>query len=77
VRFEAVPAMNIELSYEATKREPSAWGYNRATLFLGIYIRGAGPPGWGSLESETVKYVVGPTGLGPDNDCAGEAQQQL
>jgi hypothetical protein len=31
-------------------------GYNWTTQFLGIQIRGPGPPGWGSLESERVKY---------------------
>jgi hypothetical protein len=39
--------------------EPSVWGYNRATWFLGdipIYGGGGpGPPGYGSLESERVK----------------------
>jgi hypothetical protein len=38
------------------KREPSAWGYNWATLLLGDINTELGPPGWGSLESETVKY---------------------
>jgi hypothetical protein len=31
----------------------------------------------GSLESETVKYCHDPTGLGPENNCAGEGQEQL
>jgi hypothetical protein len=31
----------------------------------------------GSLESETVKYGASYTGLGPENDYAGEDQQQL
>jgi hypothetical protein len=39
-----------------TKREPSSWGYNWATLFLVDINTGTDPPGWGSLESETVKY---------------------
>jgi hypothetical protein len=30
-----------------------------------------------SLESETVNMVTSPMGLGPENDCAGEGQQQL
>jgi hypothetical protein len=39
------------------KREPSAWRYNWATIFLGdINTGGPDVPGWGSLESETVKY---------------------
>jgi hypothetical protein len=39
------------------EKEPSAWGYSWTTLFLGdIDTRGGpDPPGWGSLESETVK----------------------
>jgi hypothetical protein len=28
------------------KREPGAWGYNWATLFLGDINTGSGPPGW-------------------------------
>jgi hypothetical protein len=35
--------------------ESSAWGYNWATLFLGDINGGPDPPGWGNLESETVK----------------------
>jgi hypothetical protein len=31
-------------------------GYNRATLFLGDINAGTWPPGWGSLECETVTY---------------------
>jgi hypothetical protein len=32
----------------------------------------------GSFKPETVKYMVAsPTGLGPENDWAGEGQQQL
>jgi hypothetical protein len=38
-------------------------------------VPGAYKYGWGSLESETVK--CGPAGLGPENDCAAEGQQQL
>jgi hypothetical protein len=29
---------------------------------------------WGSVESETVKYVNESTGLEPENDCTGEGQ---
>jgi hypothetical protein len=37
--------------------EPSAWGRNRATLFLGdINTGGPGRPGWGSHEYEALKY---------------------
>jgi hypothetical protein len=38
------------------KREPSAWGYNWATLFLGDINTRSGPLGWGNLESETVEH---------------------
>jgi hypothetical protein len=37
-----------------------------------IALRVVGGDEKGSLESGTVKY-----GLGPENGCAGEAQQQL
>jgi hypothetical protein len=40
-----------------------------------IALRVIGGDKKGSLESETVKY--GPTGLGPENECAGEGQQQM
>jgi hypothetical protein len=42
-----------------------------------LQIRGPGPPGSGSLESETVKCGHVPPWLGPKNDCAGKDQQQL
>jgi hypothetical protein len=40
-------------------------------------MRGPGPPGWGSLESETKNVAMSPVGLGSEDDCAGEEQQQL
>jgi hypothetical protein len=43
-------------------------GYKGTTLFLGDVNTGTCPPGWGSLESETV--VMTPVGLGFENDCA-------
>jgi hypothetical protein len=46
-------------------------GSNTSTVALRV----VGGDENGSLESETVKY--GPMGLGPENDCAGEGQQQL
>jgi hypothetical protein len=58
------------------EREPSAWGYNRVTLFLGDINTGNWPFTWGSLESETVKCDES-AGLRSEIDCAGEAQQQL
>jgi hypothetical protein len=48
-------------------------GSNTSTVALRV----VGRDEKGSLESETVKYSLSPTGLGPENDCAGEAQQQL
>jgi hypothetical protein len=41
-----------------------------------IEIPGPGPPGSGSLESKTVKYGHESRGTRPENDCAGEDQQQ-
>jgi hypothetical protein len=38
------------------RREPSAWGYNRATLFLEDIITVTWPFRLGSLESVTAKY---------------------
>jgi hypothetical protein len=46
-------------------------GWNTSTVTLRV----VGGDEKGSLESETVKY--GHVGLGPENDCAGEVQQQL
>jgi hypothetical protein len=40
----------------AQQAEPSSWRYNWAILFLGNISTGPDPPGWGSLQSETVKY---------------------
>jgi hypothetical protein len=50
-------------------------GSNTSTVSLRV-VRGDEK---GSLQSETVKYVMfaSPTGLGPENDCAGEDQQEL
>jgi hypothetical protein len=39
-----------------------------------VALRVVGGDKKGCIESETVKY---PMGLGPENDCAGEGQQQL
>jgi hypothetical protein len=43
----------------------------------GILIRGATPPGWGSLESVTEKRGREPLWTRTWDDCAGEDQQQL
>jgi hypothetical protein len=40
-----------------------------------VALRVIGGDEKGSLESETVKYS--PTGLGPENDCAGEGEQHF
>jgi hypothetical protein len=42
-----------------------------------VSLRVVGGDEKGSLESETVKYGQSPMGVGPENDCAGEDQQQL
>jgi hypothetical protein len=44
-----------------------------------VTLRVAGGDEKGNLESETVKkkMATNPTGLGPENDCAGEGQKQL
>jgi hypothetical protein len=46
-------------------------------IYIYIYIRGPGPPDWGSLESETENKVMSPMGIGPENDCAGEDQTAI
>jgi hypothetical protein len=46
-------------------------GSNTSTVAL----RFVGGDKKGSLESETVNMVASPTGLRPENDCAGEDQQ--
>jgi hypothetical protein len=38
------------------KKEPSGWGYNQTTLFLGDINTGSQPSRLGGLESETVKF---------------------
>jgi hypothetical protein len=44
---------------------------------FGIQIRRPGPPSSGIIESETVKRGHVSAGLGLENYCAGEDQQQL
>jgi hypothetical protein len=46
---------------------------NTSTVALGV----VGGHENGSLSFGTVKYGREPTGLGPENDCAGEDQQKL
>jgi hypothetical protein len=48
-------------------------GSNTSTVTLRV----VGGDGKGSLESETVKYGHDSYGLGPENDCTGEGQQEL
>jgi hypothetical protein len=60
------------------EKEPSAWGYNRATLFLGDINTRTWPSRLGESQIRDSKNVVmSPAGLGPENDCAGEAQKKL
>jgi hypothetical protein len=56
--------------------ELSVWGYNLATLFRGYIDTGTWPSRLGRVESETVKCDHVSHRLRPENDCAGEAQQQ-
>jgi hypothetical protein len=42
-----------------------------------IALRVVGGDENGSLESEIVNMVASATELGPENDCAGEGQQEL
>jgi hypothetical protein len=48
-------------------------GSNTSTV--GVRVVGDGEKG--SLEYETVNMFASSTGLGPENDCAGEDQQLL
>jgi hypothetical protein len=55
------------------KMDPSAWGYNWITLFLGYINTGNWPfklGEGGGPESE--KYILNPVGLGPKNEGTGE-----
>jgi hypothetical protein len=42
-------------SYEATKKESNAWSIAGSSCSCGIWIRGPGPLGLGSFESETLR----------------------
>jgi hypothetical protein len=42
-----------------------------------VAVRVVGGDKRGNFESERVKMVASPTGHGPENECAGEDQQQL
>jgi hypothetical protein len=53
----------------------STWGYNWATLFLGIYIYIYEDLALQVGETSNLRQqnvVMSPTGLGSENDCAGE-----
>jgi hypothetical protein len=52
------------------KSEPSTW----ATLFLGYINKGTWPSRLGESQISDSKMWAG---LGPENNCAGEDQQQL
>jgi hypothetical protein len=69
------------------------WPSIAVWLWLGLRIKASRVEAWsntstvalqvvggnekGSLRSEAISMVTSPMGLGPDNDCAGEGQQQL
>jgi hypothetical protein len=74
VRITSTIALRIVKGYG---KEPSTGGYNWVTPFLWDINTGTWAPGWGSLESETVKCGRESCKLGPENECAGEGQQQL
>jgi hypothetical protein len=59
------------------KREPSARGFNWATLFLGDINMGTWHLQVGGVSNETVKYGLSSAGLGPQSDCSGKVQKQL
>jgi hypothetical protein len=48
-------------------------GSNTSTVALRV----VGGDGKRSLESETLKYGHESHGIGPENDCADEGQQQM
>jgi hypothetical protein len=54
-RWVRIPPLYHCESYDVKKMEPSAWGYNCATLFLEDINTETWPFRLGSLESETVK----------------------
>jgi hypothetical protein len=56
-RVEAGPNITIAVLrvVGGDEKEASGWGHNWAILCLGDYTWGPGPPGWGNLESETIK----------------------
>jgi hypothetical protein len=53
----------------ATKREPSAWGYNWATLFLGDINMATWPSRLIVSNLRKQNVVMSSAGLGPENDC--------
>jgi hypothetical protein len=57
--------------------KPSAWGYNRAMLFLGDINTGTWPSSLRVPKLREYNMVMSPEGLVPENDYAGEGQQQL
>jgi hypothetical protein len=58
--------------------EPSTWTYNRVTLFLGDINTGTLPSKLGNRISDSkIWSCMSPVGLGPENDCLDEGQQEL
>jgi hypothetical protein len=53
---ETFSTWSISRSYKQTERNPSAWGYNWATLFLGDIDIGPGHLGWESLKFQIVIF---------------------
>jgi hypothetical protein len=59
------------------KGNPAPGGITGPTCSNEMSIRGPGPPGGGTVETERVTVSMISAELGPQKDCAGEGQQQL
>jgi hypothetical protein len=59
------------------KREPSAQGYNWATLFPRGYKYEDLAHQVVGVSNVTVNYGLSSAGLGPKSDCSGKAQKHL
>jgi hypothetical protein len=63
--------------YPKKKREPSAQGYNWATLFLGDTNMRTWPSRLGESQMRQQNMAVNSAGLRPKSDYSGKAQKQL
>jgi hypothetical protein len=69
----SVPRLYNTSPLAAKKRSHVEAESNTSTVTLRV----VGGDVKGSLVSETVNMVTSPPGLGPENDCTAEGQQQL